>query len=182
MTIKCSVFIATSLDGFIARKNGDLDWLPGSEGAAGSEDYGFEEFFMSIDTLVMGRNTYELALSFKEWPYRGKHVVVLSSGFPKSSKILAEGAEGTSSPPKELIHRLATSGSAHVYVDGGRTIQSFLQANLIQEMTITRIPVLIGEGIPLFGPLAHDVKFQHLSTRAFESGFVQSKYKVSNAA
>ena len=182
LTIKCSVFIATSLDGFIARKNGDLDWLPGSDGETGSEDYGFKEFFMSIDTLVMGRNTYELALTFKEWPYRGKDVVVLSSGFPKIPKNLAEGVEGTSSSPKELIPRLASSGSAHVYVDGGQTIQSFLQANLIQEMTITRIPVLIGEGISLFGSLAHDINLQHLSTRAFESGFVQSKYKVTNAA
>ena len=181
MTIKCSVFIATSLDGFIARKNGDLDWLPGNDGETGSEDYGFKEFFMSIDTLVMGRNTYELALTFKEWPYRGKDVVVLSSGFPKIPKNLAEGVEGTSSSPKELIPRLASSGSAHVYVDGGQTIQSFLQANLIQEMTITRIPVLIGEGISLFGSLAQDIKVQHLSTRAFENGFVQSKYKVTNA-
>jgi dihydrofolate reductase len=182
LVISCSVFIATSLDGFIARKNGDLDWLPGSDGEEGSEDYGFHEFFASVDALVMGRNTYELALTFKEWPYRGKNVVVLSSGFPKIPKKLAEGVEGTSSLPKELIHRLASSGSAHVYVDGGKTIQSFLRANLIQEMTITRIPVLIGEGISLFGTLPHDIKLQHLSTRAFESGFVQSKYKVINAA
>ena len=182
LNIKCSIFIATSLDGFIARKNGDLDWLPGSDGETGGEDYGFNEFFMSIDTIVMGRNTYELALTFKEWPYRGKNVIVLSSGFPKIPKHLVEGAEGTSSSPKELIHRLASSGSAHVYVDGGKTIQSFLQANLIQEMTITRIPVLIGEGISLFGPLVHDIKLQHISTRTFNNGFVQSKYKVTNAA
>jgi dihydrofolate reductase len=179
--IKCSVFIATSLDGFIARKNGDLDWLPGSDGEAGGEDYGFRAFFESIDTLVMGRNTYELALTFKEWPYRGKRVVVLSSGFPKMPKNLAGGVEGTSSLPGDLIHRLASSGSAHVYVDGGKTIQSFLQANLIQEMTITRIPILIGEGISLFGPLPDDIRLRHLSTRAFENGFVQSRYKVENA-
>lgn len=182
VAIKCSVFIASSLDGFIARKNGSLDWLPGSDGETGGEDYGFNEFFMSIDTLVVGRNTYDLALTFKEWPYRGKKVIVLSSGFPKTPKNLAEGVEGTSSSPKELIHRLASSGSVHVYVDGGKTIQSFLQANLIHEMTITRIPILIGDGISLFGPLVHDIKLQHLSTRAFESGFVQSKYKVINAA
>ncbi len=179
---KCSVFIATSLDGFIARKNGDLDWLPGSDGETGGEDYGFNEFFMSIDTLVMGRKTYELALTFKEWPYRGKNVFVLSSSFPKVPKSLNEGVKGTSSSPEELIQQLVSSGSAHVYIDGGKTIQSFLQANLIQEMTITRIPVLIGDGISLFGPLAHDIKLQHLSTRAYESGFVQSKYKVINAA
>jgi dihydrofolate reductase len=182
VSVKCSVFIATSLDGFIARKNGDLDWLPGSDGVAGDEDYGFHEFFASIDTLVMGRKTYELALTFKEWPYRGKNVIVLSSGFPREPKSLNEGVMGTSSSPTELIQRLASSGSGHVYVDGGKTIQGFLQADLIQDMTITRIPVLIGEGISLFGPLAHDIKLEHVSTRAFESGFVQSKYKVANAA
>jgi len=180
--IKCSVFIATSLDGFIARKNGDLDWLPGSDGVVGGEDYGFNEFFASVDTLVVGRKTYELALTFKEWPYRGKNVIVLSSGFPKEPKSLIEGVKGTSSSPKEVIHRLAASGFEHVYVDGGKTIQSFLQAGLIQDMTLTRIPVLIGEGIPLFGPAAHDIKLHHVSTRAFESGFVQSKYKVANTA
>ncbi len=182
MSVKCSVFIATSLDGFIARKNGDLDWLPGSDSVAGGEDYGFNEFFASIDTLVLGRKTYELALTFKEWPYRGKKVIVLSSGFPKEPKRLNEGVKGTSSSPTELIQRLASSGSVHVYVDGGKTIQGFLQAGLIQDMTITRIPVIIGEGVPLFGPLAHDIRLQHVSTRVYENGFVQSKYAVANAA
>ncbi|MBI3773056.1 MAG: dihydrofolate reductase [Gammaproteobacteria bacterium] len=182
MATKCSVFIATSLDGFIARKNGDLDWLPGSDGEMGSEDYGFNEFFTSVDTLVMGYTTYNLALTFNEWPYHGKHVVVLSSNFPKTPKKLAASVEGSSMPPKELIQRLATSGAAHIYVDGGKTIQGFLRADLIQGMTITRIPVLIGEGLPLFGPLPHDIKLQHLYTKDFESGFVQSKYKIVNPA
>jgi len=182
VSVTCSVFVATSLDGFIARKNGDLDWLPGSDGEAGGEDYGFNEFFASVDTLVMGRKTYELAMTFKERPYQGKNVVVLSSGYPKKPKSLNECVKGTSSSPTELIQILASSGSEHVYVDGGRTIQGFLQSGLIQDMTITRIPVLIGEGIPLFGPLAHDIKLQHVSTRSYESGFVQSRYKVANAA
>lgn len=180
--MKCSVFIATSLDGYIARKNGNLDWLPGSDGKAASEDYGFNDFLASIDTLVMGRKTYELALSFKEWPYRGKNVIVLSSGFPKALESLSKDAKGTSLSPNELIQHLVFIGSEHVYVDGGKTIQSFLQANLIQEITITKIPVLIGGGISLFGPLTHDICLQHLSSRAYESGFVQSKYKVTNAA
>src|SRR5512135_1838202 len=101
MGIKCSVFIATSLDGYIARKNGDLDWLPGSDGAAGGEDHGYKEFFAAVDTLVIGRNTYELVLTFGEWPYWGKKVMVLSSGFPKIPQRLAEGVEGTSLPPAE---------------------------------------------------------------------------------
>lgn len=179
--MKCSVFIATSLDGFIARKNGALDWLPGSDGAAGNEDHGFNDFFASIDTLVMGRNTYELALTFKPWPYHGKKVVVLSSGFPATPKHLAESVTGTSASPTELIQRLAAAGSTHVYVDGGKTIQSFLRANLINEMTITRIPVLLGEGLPLFGPLAQDIHLRHVATRTFDSGFVQSRYQIAIA-
>ena len=179
--MRCSIFIATSLDGFIARKNGGLDWLPGSDGDIGGEDYGFHEFFMSIDTLVVGRKTYELASTFTEWPYRGKRVVVLSSSFPQMTTTIAEGVEGTSASPNELIQRLEASGSAHVYIDGGKTIQSFLRADLIQEMTITRIPVLIGEGISLFGSLVHDTKLRHLSTRSFESGFVQSRYQVMHS-
>lgn len=182
MNLKCSVFIATSLDGFIARKNGDLDWLPGSDGEIAGEDYGFSEFFASIDTLVMGRKTYELALSFNEWPYRGKDVLVLSRSFPSRPNILANGARGTSLPPHELVHQLIASGSTHVYVDGGKTIQSFLRENLINELIITRIPVLIGDGIPLFGSVTHDIQLQHLTTQSYASGFVQSKYVVKHSA
>ncbi len=181
MGIRFSVFIATSLDGFIARKNGNLDWLPGSDGTASGEDHGYQEFLASVDTLVMGRNTYELVLTFGEWPYRGKKVVVLSRRFPKSPTRLAEGVEGTSTSPAELAPQLEASGSTHVYVDGGKTIQCFLQADLIDEMTITRVPVLIGEGIPLFGPLVRDIKLHHESTKTFVSGLVQSRYKVVKA-
>lgn len=130
----------------------------------------------------MGRKTYDLALTFKEWPYQGKNVIVLSSGFPKNLKSLKEGVEGTSSSPTELIQLLASSGSERVYVDGRKTIQAFLQAGLIQDMTITRIPVLIGDGIPLFGPLTRDIRLQHVWTRSYESGFVQSLYKIADAA
>lgn len=182
MGIRFSVFIATSLDGFIARKNGDLDWLPGSDGKKSGEDYGYQEFFTAVDTLVMGRNTYELALTFGEWPYRGKKVVVLSSRFPKLLTRLAEGVEGTSASPAELARQLEASGSTHVYVDGGRTIQGFLQAGLIQDMIITRVPILIGDGIPLFGLLAQNIRLRHESTRSFANGLVQSSYQVIDAA
>jgi dihydrofolate reductase len=180
--IRFSVFIATSLDGYIARKNGDLDWLPGSDATASNEDHGYQEFIATIDTLVMGRNTYELVLTFGEWPYRGKRVVVLSSRFPKQLTRLADGVEGTSAAPAELARQLAASGATHVYVDGGMTIQSFLQAGLIQDMIITRVPVLIGAGIPLFGPLAQDIRLRHESTRSFASGLVQSRYTLLDAA
>ena len=178
MTIKCSVFIATSLDGFIARPNGDLDWLTGGNGAEESEDYGYKEFIDSVDTLVMGRNTYELALTFEEWPYSNKQVVVLSSGSPAIPTQLAKSVAVVAQPPTALVQQLAAKGARHLYIDGGKTIQGFLRAGLIDEMTITSIPILIGEGIPLFGALERDIKLQHLATRAYASGFVQSKYSV----
>ena len=182
MTIKFSVFIATSMDGYIARKNGDLDWLPGSDGTRGEEDFGYTAFFQSIDTLVMGRNTYALASSFSEWPYHGKKVWVLSSAYPHSGTPLAHEAKGLACAPLELGLLLEQNGAQHVYVDGGKTIQSFLRAELIQELTLTRIPVLIGEGIPLFGQLAGDIKLRHLATQVFSNGFVQSKYALEYKA
>jgi len=182
MSVKCSVFIATSMDGFIARKNGDLDWLPGSDGDSSEtdEDHGYSAFFASIDALVMGRNTYEMVCSFGEWPYT-KDVIVMSSAYPSDLVEVRKGVKGSSLPPAKLLARLAETGISHVYVDGGKTIQGFLAAGLIQEMTITRIPVLIGEGIPLFGPLGHDIKLQHLGTTSYANGLVQSKYAISDA-
>lgn len=179
---KCSVFIATSLDGFIARKDGNLDWLPGSDGVSDGEDYGYKSFFESIDTLIFGRKTYELASSFPEWPYTGKEVVVLSSRYPKTLQPISSNVVGTSLPPPELLSVMERKGARHIYVDGGSTIQSFLRNSLINEITITRVPVLLGEGISLFGPTGRDIKLHHISTKGFPSGFVQSKYGVDNAA
>lgn len=180
MTIRCSVFIAMSLDGFIARRNGDIDWLTDTGDVNGSEDYGYKEFIDSVDTLVIGRNTYERVLTFKEWPYTGKRVVVLSSGSPEVPDHLSGSVEIMSSPPVELVHRLSEDGARHVYVDGGKTIQGFLNAGLIQDLTITHIPILIGDGIPLFGKLDRDIRFQHIETKSYKSGFVQSKYRTVN--
>lgn len=181
--MKTSVYIATSLDGFIARENGDLDWLPGSDGASGDsessdDDLGFKAFMDSVDVLVMGRNTYEMVLSFGQWPYGNKRVVVLSSKLTQVSDKLSETIELRSCSPTELVKDLLGSGAKHLYIDGGKTIQGFLNAGLIQEIIITRIPVLIGRGIPLFGPIDKDLGLQHIETRSFANGFVQSKYKV----
>jgi dihydrofolate reductase len=182
MTIKCSVFIALSLDGFIARKDGNIDWLTYTGHGNGNEDYGYRDFFGTIDTLVMGRSTYELALTFKEWPYTGKRVVVLSSGYPQIPDSLSGSVEIMSGLPTDIVERLSESGARHVYVDGGKTIQGFLEAGLIQEMTLTRIPVLIGDGIPLFGKLGRDIRFQHVETKAYQNGYVQSKYRTISTA
>jgi dihydrofolate reductase len=179
--MKASVYIGTSLDGFIARENGGLDWLPGSQGdesdenGDSAEDYGYQEFMDSVDVLVMGRNTYETVLSFGEWPFEGRRVVVLSGTLSQDQP---ENVEVMSGSPPEIFESLQESGAEHLYIDGGKTIQGFLNAGLIHELIITVVPVLIGTGIPLFGPLDQDVQLQHVETRSFPNGFVQSRYRV----
>ena len=180
MSIKASVFIATSLDGFIARPNGDLDWLTGAHSAPSEQDYGYQEFMDTVDTIVLGRNTFELVLTFNTWPYSGKKVVVLSSRLDAIPPHLADSVEWLSLPPRRLVERLAAQGATHLYVDGGKTIQGFLNAGLLNELIITRIPILIGTGIPLFGPLNHDIKLTHVATRQFENGFVQSRCRIAD--
>lgn len=174
--MRCSVFIATSLDGFIAREDGAIDWLPAPE--RGGEDYGYTELMRTVDALVMGRNTYELVQRFGSWPYGRKPVVVLSSRRVDLPAASAGTAEWMADPPDVVVRRLAERGMKRLYVDGGKTIQGFLRAGLITDLVITRIPVLIGTGIPLFGPLASDVRLQHIGTASYPGGLVQSRYEV----
>jgi len=171
--VKASVFIATSLDGFIARPDDDLDWLP----PGGGEEHGYEAFMATVDALVIGRRTYEKVLTFDTWPYGEKPVVVLSTRplAPAPPEAVVECMSGA---PAEIVSRLAARGVRHIYVDGGITIQRFLEAGLIQRLIITRIPVLLGSGIPLFGPLQRDIVLQHVGTRQYASGMVQSEYVV----
>jgi dihydrofolate reductase len=176
MTI--STFIGTSLDGFIARTNGAYDFLP--EG--GGEPHGYVEFMASIDTLVIGRGTFETVLALPEWPYGKKRVVVLSSKPLDFSGVHGGRIEQMSGAPAEIVAKLETSGSKSLYIDGGVTIQGFLRAGLIQRIIITRVPVLIGEGIPLFGELGHDLKLRHVATQQYASGLVKSEYEVLNKA
>ncbi len=176
--MRATVYIATSLDGYIARQDGAIDWLPGGGDAPDSEDHGYQEFMDSVDAIVMGRNTYELVLSFGSWPYGEKPVFVLSSRPVDIPADIRNTVESMSAQPQEVVRRLAARGFEHLYVDGGKTIQGFLSQGLIQRLIVTRIPVLIGAGIPLFGPLAHDIRLRHLETRTFENGLVQSRYEV----
>lgn len=176
--MKVSVFIATSLDGFIARENGAIDWLPNGVETNDEEDYGYQEFFDSVDEIVMGRNTYEFVLSFDEWPYDNKPVVVLSNHPVHIPLAQANTIEVCAASPHYVCQQLTGYGFKHLYVDGGRTIQSFLQAGLVDHITISQVPVLIGLGIPLFGPLPCDVRLQLTSTRSFPNGVVQSHYNV----
>jgi dihydrofolate reductase len=175
VTVKVSVYIATSLDGFIARKNGDLNWLPA--GQEGSEDFGYTEFMSTIDYIVMGRNTFEKVLTFGGWSY-DKKVIVLTSRELTIPLELADKVEALHLPPRELVHEMNRRGAQSIYLDGGVTIQRFLRESLVDEMTITTIPILLGEGLPLFGKLEKDVKLELIKSVSFKNGFVQNKYKI----
>ena len=168
-----SVFVGVSVDGFMARPNGDLDFLP-----EGAEPHGYDEFIASVDAIVIGRKTFETVLGFGGWPYGDKRVVVLSHRPLDFSSIRGGVVEQMAGEPAEIVSRLAASGAHHLYVDGGITIQGFLRAGLIQRLVVTRVPVLIGEGIPLFGSLPRDVRLRHVTTRHFPSGLVQSEYAI----
>jgi len=172
--VKASVFIVVSVDGFIARTDGALDFLP----PGGGEPHGYDEFMATVDALVIGRNTYETVLTFDEWPYGEKRVFVLSTR-PLPNAPPGAVVEHLSGDPADIVSRLESRGLQHVYVDGGITIQRFLQAGLIQRLIITRVPVLIGTGIPLFGALTNDIVLEHVATRHYTSGLVQSEYAVA---
>ena len=142
-----SVFVGTSVDGFIARLDGTFDFLGGDD----VEPHGYEEFFASVDAVVMGRNTFEVVAAFPSWPYQQKRVVVLSSRPVDLSPGRGAKLEQMSGEPAEIVAKLAATGAHHLYVDGGITVQRFLNAGLVDRVTITRVPVLVGTGIPLFG-------------------------------
>jgi dihydrofolate reductase len=171
--MRASVFVGTSLDGFIARPGGELDFLP----VGGGESHGYEEFMATVDALVIGRKTFETVLSFEAWPYGDKPVFVLSSR-PLAKAPRRAVVERLSGDPADIVSDLSARGIGHVYVDGGITIQRFLRAGLIDRLIVTRVPVLIGEGIPLFGALERDVVLRHVATRHYASGLVQSEYEV----
>ena len=169
-----SVFIGTSVDGFIARRNGALDFLP--EG--GGEPHGYHEFFASVDALVIGRKTFETVLAFPEWPYGDKRLIVLSSQTLDLSKVPAGRVEQMQGSPRDIFSQLERRGIRHIYVDGGVTVQGFLREGLIQRLIITRVPVLIGEGVPLFGALSKDIRLEHVQTQYYGSGLVKTEYRV----
>jgi dihydrofolate reductase len=172
--VRTSVFVGTSLDGFIARLDGALDFLsPG-----GDEPHGYDEFMATVDALVIGRKTFETVLAFKAWPYGKKPVFVLST-HPLNPTPPGAKVERLSGEPADIIAQLGTRGIGHIYVDGGITIQRFLEAGLIDRVIVTRVPVLIGSGIPLFGALSRDITLTHVATRQYKSGLVQSEYAVA---
>ncbi|RNC85880.1 MAG: dihydrofolate reductase [Balneola sp.] len=176
--MKCSVYIAASLDGFIAKPDGDIEWLdhPDYILKDKNEDFGFYTFMDSVDALVMGRHTFEKVLSFGEWPYE-KPVVVLSSKLNSIPGDLEGKVIPMSGSPKEIVAQCAERGFNHLYIDGGKTIQQFLNAELIDVITITKIPVLLGDGIPLFGKTEKDIYMELISCTQYENGFVMVVYE-----
>jgi dihydrofolate reductase len=170
---RCSAFLAASLDGFIARPDGGLDWLGSFE--ASGEDYGFAEFFSSVDTLVVGRATYDVVLGFAGWPYAGKRVVVLTHRppAPRHGETFAAGT------PEGIVASLGAAGARRAYVDGGATVSAFLRAGLLDDLTLSVIPVVLGDGIRLFQPPLPERTLALRDVRAFPSGLVRLRYDAA---
>lgn len=168
------IYIATSLDGFIAASDGSIEWLyeiPNPE----QSDYGYAEFMSGIDAIVMGKNTFEKVLTFGEWVY-DKPIFVLSNSLKQIPEEIIDKAEIVNGDINNLVQKLNHQGYDNLYVDGGGAIQSFLQEDLIDEMIIARIPILLGSGFPLFKKLDQRLKFKHQKTEIYNNTLVKSHY------
>jgi dihydrofolate reductase len=169
--VEISVFIATTLDGYIARTDGSFDFLEPYEG----DPHGYDEFMATVDALLVGRKTYETVLAFPGWPF-AKPVFVLSTQ-PLTPAPPGAVVEAMSGEPGTIEANLEQRGFQHIYLDGGVTIQRFLRAGLVDRMIISRAPVLIGGGVPLFGPIENQTTVRHIATRSYPSGLIQSEYR-----
>ena len=176
--ITAHVFIAISLDGYIARQDGDIDWLLQRDDP--TEDHGYAAFIADKDLIVMGRGSYEKVRTLDTWPYE-LPVLVLSEQLADAP--VPEALKGkvrfSNSAPRDAMAKLAMQNVRRVYVDGGRLVQSFLRDGLVADMVITTVPVLLGSGRPLFGALPQDIDLKLVSSRSFPSGLVQSSYHLA---
>lgn len=181
MPIKCSVYLAVSLDGYIARPNGDINWLHDPAYQLPDEsDFGFGGFLASVDMLVMGRNSFEKVVSFGiGWPYGNTPGIVLSSRSLDIPVEFQSKVEQSNAQPEKLVEQLELEQRSHLYIDGGETIRRFLKAELINEMTLTQFPIILGQGIPLFEPTEQEISLRLLNCKSYSNGFVQSKYQLS---
>jgi dihydrofolate reductase len=176
MKLKASAYIASSVDGFIATPTGDISFLEGYEGDLG----GFATFLASVDVLIMGRKSFDKVVSFGRdlWAYGDTRVIVWSRGKADIPEHLQTTVSCSSLCPKDLISQLEQEGYKRAYVDGGETIQRFLEEGLIDELQLTRIPVLLGAGIPLFSNTGRRIALKHLATNAYSNGMVMTSYRV----
>jgi dihydrofolate reductase len=171
MSPRLLVFIAASLDGYIATPDDKLDWLLAATGP--DEDYGYEEFIATVDAMAMGRGTYDFVAREDPWPLAGRRVFVFTKDAPEPH----DDVTFWSVPIEEAVARWDEMGLRRVYVDGGRLISSFLARGLIDEMTVTIAPRLLGRGRPLFHPHERETKLRLLGSRAFPSGMVTLRYE-----
>ena len=173
--MRLSVFCGVSVDGFLARPDDALDFLHTGE----QVPHGFTEFFASVDVVVIGRRTFEVVLKLGLLALYGKKsVVVLSSRSLDLSSVAGGNIEQKSGEPSEIKGQLKARGFELAYVDGGATIQRFVAARCIDRLVITRVPVLIGAGIALFGPVPSDIWLRHVETRSYTGGLVQTEYEI----
>jgi len=185
--MKCSVFIATSVDGYIARPNGDIDWLQSAGNPEAdmreNPDMGFVDYFSTIDCMIMGRKCMEVISSMdlteEQWPYGDSHIVVLSNTLKTPPENMKDKVQMYSGYLLDLVQQLESDGYKHAYIDGGTTITSFINQKLINEIIITRTPILLGEGIPLFGHIIQDIKLDKSEAIVFPNDFIQVKYTVN---
>jgi dihydrofolate reductase len=169
--------MAITLDGFVARKDHTLDWLMKQNTA--DEDHGFVKFLTNIDVIVMGSGSYKTVLGFGEWPYE-KPVIVLSHTLSQDDipAALQSKVEVSSLKPNALMDEMERRGWAQVYVDGGAVVQSFVRLGLIHDFKLAIVPILIGDGIKLFGDLLSDIDLNMVETKGFPSGLVAIRYSV----
>ncbi|MBM3138440.1 MAG: dihydrofolate reductase [Chloroflexi bacterium] len=175
--MKVSVFIAASVDGYIAREDGGIDWLENPD-ANPNQDYGYQDFIRNIDAILMGRNTFDVVMNLPDWSYGGIPLFVLTHHPSTLPSDKFEEVQPIQGKPQEIINELEKLGFHNIYIDGGKTISDFLSESLVDEMIITRIPILLGRGISLFNPMEKEARLELLSTIDFEDGLVQNKYKV----
>ena len=177
--MRVSVFCGASVDGFLARPDDTFDFLDAGE----SVPHGFTKFFNSVDVVVLGRRTFEVVRNLGHLGLYGKKQVMVLSGNPLDfSSIKGTHLEQMAGTPQEIVKQLEKRGFKHAYIDGGITIQAFLKAGVVHRITVTRVPVLIGQGIPLFGPVPSDIQLRHIRTRSYKGGMVQSEYEIDDAA
>ncbi len=176
MEKKNIVFIAKSLDGYIAGKNGELDWLTAIPNPDNVE-MGFENLMQEIDAIVMGKNTFEVVCHFDgDLPYT-KPIIVLSNSLKEIPAKLQQSVSIMKGKPQDIISELHKKGYFKLYIDGGKIVQAFLKADLIDELRITTIPILLGGGFPLFGELDRPLEFDHIESTVFLNQIVQNCYR-----